>query len=195
MKKARIFFILFAMAFPAILFAEGLQDKQTKMQMELKRICSEILCRPSLDIRLRKEDGSIFESNTGVSLPIVQGGMVTIYPGEIIYLEADAGTEGLQNIRAVEKMSDPTRTMVLKFEQKSGQKFSERFMMLNFSNPFSRPLKYHASMMLLDGKVHKTSSCPVPAGLSAYEDWAQPIFQLILTDFRFVSDKDTKCEY
>jgi len=154
------------------------------------------LCRPPVDIKLQKKDGSSFESNTGVSLPIVHVDTVTIYPGETIHVEAGLGKDSLENLRAVEKVADPSKTLTLTFKQEPAGKKSKRPMMkLTVDNPFPKKIKYHTQVMLLSGNIIKTSTCPVGAGQTSYESWPDPIFQLILTDFRFAGEKEEKCEY
>lgn len=63
-------------------------------------------------------------------------------------------------------------------------------MVLKVTNHFSRPLKYHAGMQLLGHRgVTPTSSCPVRAGLLAFETWPHPIVFMLVKDPTFTDPK------
>jgi hypothetical protein len=174
---------------PALVLAKTKVRSQTP-----EPICEHTLCRPPQTIRLMKDDGSVFESSFDVENPIVHKGWVSIFPGETLFVEADRDDDRLVNLRAVKEMRDPHRTLELRFWQEKGKPD----MFLKVNNPFSRTMKYHAVMMLLDSdKLYKTSSCPVLAGKIAFERWPHAVFELLLFDFRLVGDgaSESRCEF
>lgn len=168
---------------------------KTKARSQMpESICEHTLCRPPQTIRLMRDDGSVFESSFDVENPIVHKGWVSIFPGETLFVEADRDENRLVNLRAVKQMRDPDRTLELRFWQDKGKPD----MFLKVNNPFSKAMKYHAVMMLLDSdKLYKTSSCPVLAGKIAFERWPHAIFELLLFDFRLIEDDASKsaCEF
>lgn len=160
--------------------------KDTSVE-EFKRLCATKLegCRGPHTVRLLKEDGAVHEISFEIGVPVVQGNLVTIFPGETIYLEADLEGDRVVRLRAVSEMVNPDRTMTFSFSQSEG----ETDMLFKASNPFPRPLKYRMGMERLDRDgLLSTSSCPIVAGGSAYEFWPHPIFQLVLTDFRLLDE-------
>ncbi|MDX1487146.1 MAG: hypothetical protein R3268_03020 [Acidiferrobacterales bacterium] len=157
-------------------------------------LCEHTLCRPPQTIRLMKSDGSVFESSFDVENPIVHKGWISIFPGETLFVEVDRDKNRLVNLRAVKQMRDPNRTLELRFWQEKGKPD----MFLKVNNPFPKPMKYHAVMVLLDSdKLYKTSSCPVLAGKIAFERWPHAVFELLLFDFHLVEDGASKsvCEF
>lgn len=179
----------------ASLLSPGLVLAKTKARSQSpERICEHTLCRPPQTIRLIRDDGRVFESSFAVENPIVHKGWVSIFPGETLFVEADRDENHLVNLRAVKQVRDPDRTLELKFWQDKGKPD----MFLKVNNPFSKTMKYHVVMMLLDSdKLYKTSSCPVLAGKVAFERWPHAIFELLLFDFRLVGDDESKsrCEF
>lgn len=170
-----------------------LAKSKARSQMS-ESICEHTLCRPAQTIRLVKDDGSVFESSFDVENPIVHKGWISIFPGETLFVEADRDENRLVNLRAVKQVRDPDRTLELRFWQDKGKPD----MFLKVNNPFSKAMKYHAVMMLLDSdKLYKTSSCPVLAGKIAFERWPHAVFELLLFDFRLVVDDTDKsrCEF
>lgn len=149
---------------------------------ELRKLCETILCREPGVVRLTLDSGKPFETNFDLPVPITQHGWISIFPGETIYVEAQAHGDRLTNFRAVKANDHPEKTLTFEFSQKVGP---PNMMMLVVTNPFKKSLKYHASMMLpTSDKLHKISSCPVLGdGRMAFESWPNAIFQLVLFDF------------
>jgi hypothetical protein len=161
-----------------------------------RKMCPAGDCRRDIEIELKKKDGSIYKNKFSLFPPPVQGGqMLTILPGEKLYIEADFAGEKASLIKSISKMREPSKTLTLYFEQ-TADVGDGTHMLLTINNPFKKTLKYHARMMTLDEKVTPTSSCPIKPGLTNYEHWQHPIFQLVITDFRFIKDDESlKCEY
>lgn len=162
---------------------------------DFAEVCTTTLkdCRGPGTIELLKEDGSRFSRSWTVNQPVVQGGeLVTIFAGETLHLEADVAGDAITTLRPVTEITAPDKTISLTFEQRAGK----TDMTLSISNPFSRMLKYRLGMQVLGrDALLKTSSCPIIAKGRSFEHWGHPIVQLVLTDFRLLSDGDAMvCE-
>jgi hypothetical protein len=143
-------------------------------------------CRRNLTITLRKPDGSKFEQKFDLIPPIVQGDMVTIFPGDNLFVEANFEGRKLKSLKSVSDIATPERTIEFNFSQ--SEKIGDGTgMVLKVRNPFDRPLKFHVGKMILeDDRIMKTSSCPVVAKGMSFEHWPEPIFQLVVEDFRLI---------
>ena len=87
------------------------------------------------------------------------------------------------------RVANPDRTLVFKFYQKHGA----TDMLLEVTNPFKNDLKFKLGMMLPDGdKLRGTSSCPASAGLTLYEHWPHPIFQLVIGSGRVLKEGEQR---
>ena len=163
---------------------------------ELKKFCETVLCRKPGVVRLTLDNGKAFETRFDLPRPIVQNEWISVFPGETIYVEAEASGNRLVNLRAVEAIEHPEKTLTFQFSQKPGP---PSMMMLVVTNPFKQTMKYHASMMLpTSDKLAKTSSCPVGGGgRMAFESWPSAIIQLVLFDFRLLGEgtQQTACEF
>ncbi|MCP4485845.1 MAG: hypothetical protein GY820_00740 [Gammaproteobacteria bacterium] len=105
-----------------------------------------------------------------------------------MFIEADAGVDGPINFKSVVKDTDPEKTIVMEFKQTvlGGENSA---MILNVKNPFGRAVRYRLQLQRPGSdKFYSTSSCPVGAELSAYEMWPYPIFQMIITDIKFIDE-------
>lgn len=155
-------------------------------------MCEQTACRRNVRIRLQQEDGSYFDRTFEIFPGVVQPMGITVVAGETVYLEADVAGDTLANIRAVDDIRNPNKTIVAHFEQAD-----HGGMMLSLRNPFDRPLKFRMAIMPLDREdLYKTSSCPVIAGGGSYEMWPYPIFQVLLMEPRFlVSAGQMACEF
>lgn len=142
--------------------------------------------RSPIIVSLRRQDGSAFQQILAPPSPVIQGGYVFIFPGQTLYIEADAGTAGLTNLRLVPEVTHPEKTLTLVFQQMSDK---SRAMTFSIQNPFDRILKYRAGIMPLEGnaQVYQTSTCPVIPKGGGFETWPQPLFQLVLGEFRFLA--------
>lgn len=183
----RILPLLFLAAICAAAPAAAQDSGATPTREELAELCKTVLCREPGTFRLTLDDGRQLETRFDAPRPIVIGGeRVTIYPGEMIFIEADVSGDRLVNLRAVEAIADPARTIELKMWRKEGEPYTY----LAVTNPFPRILKFHFLMMLPTGDdLHETSSCPVVGnGGSAYESWPHAILQLVLIEPRLLDE-------
>jgi len=160
-------------------------------------VCSTVLCRVPTTIRLKLEGGKQFEMTPPDPTPIVTGSLVTVYPGETVFVEASLEDGVLTQLTAVPEVTHPDRTLV--FELRQDPSLGDgTHMILRASSPFPGVLKYRLGMMLPStATLYKTSSCPLRQGLPIYEHWPHPIFQLVATGFTSVdpsSEEARTCE-
>ncbi len=147
--------------------------------------CKTHECRKDLKIHLKKPDGSYFDYQMELAQPIVQDKTVSIFPGETIYIAFDPGEKGPENLRSVKSADGSTNTLTFKFTQEP-ELFDGVGMMLFINNPTKYSIEYDFGMMLIDSEdLFETSSVPLMPGLSNFESWPHPIFQLIMTNFRW----------
>jgi hypothetical protein len=164
-----------------------------KVQEEFNEYCKTHKCRKNLKVHLKKPDGSYFHSEMELAQPIVQGNLVSIFPGETIYIEFDPGLKGPENLRSVESTSDSKHILTFKFTQED-KLANGAGMMLFVHNPSNRHIKYDLEMQLIDSDdLFKTSCCPLRPEMRNYESWPHPIFQLVMTNFRWVDKSNLDC--
>ncbi len=155
-------------------------------------LCPNNDCRGPITIKLIKEDGSIFEQKYEYLYPIIQSMGITIFPGENIKITGTFENNKLTNIRALRETDQDPPLFIFSLSQDD-----KDTMLLKVTNNSDTDIKYHLVMMpLKEGKFLKTSSCPIPAGIAAYEFWSYPIYQLMIPEIFIVEIKDqATCEY
>lgn len=106
-------------------------------------------------------------------------GAIVIYPGEHFVIAFE-----IENGKIVNAVPNPTGGQLSNAVEVSFAEV-EGGMMLTLENHLPSDVKYDASMRAPDDRLVYTSSCPVGAGLSAFESWPQPIKALELSNFRY----------
>lgn len=173
----------------AFLVAAGCAQSGTAPMSAEPGVCSRVLCRPPQTVRIVTGPGTVDETVIGLPLPYIVDGLVLLFPGEKLFIEANVEGDRLVNLTAVKAVREPARTFVLEMRQNSNGDT-----IFTATNPFPRRVKYHLRMVD-GGSLRETSSCPVREnGGFAIEHWPHPIFQLVLTEPRFV-DGAMRCEY
>jgi hypothetical protein len=115
---------------------------------------------------------------------------VSIFPGNELFVEADIEGNSLVNLRVIDTVENPEKTLSFQLSQSSSGS------MLSVKNPFNVSIKYHVNMVDLDGNHHKTSSCPLTPKGGAFEMWPHPIPQLEIFNFRVIDiSGGGRCEY
>lgn len=193
MVRKWLFLSLFVLIMSTPTFSSFAENSEKKIQ---SKVCPKGDCRGETKVFLKVKDGPAYEKVFPYLPPVVQNMMVTVYPGEKVYVEAEIKNDKLVSFTSVNKVKRPESTVSFVFYQnpKMGDGTA---MFLTVHNPFLRVLKYDLKMMTLDGNISKTSCCPVLAGKDSYEHWPHPIFQLIFENFHFVDEnsEDAKnCE-
>lgn len=156
-------------------------------------MCKANLCQKDLHIQLKLKDGSTYDKTFDLFSPVVQSIGLIFAAGQDVNIEADISGDSLINYKVVKTITAPEKTIVVAFKQEK-----DGGMTLTVSNPFKRRLKFNMAIMPMgeDG-LFKTSSCPIIAGGSIYEMWPEPIFQIVLTNPKFLDEKTDNmvCEY
>ncbi|MGH9895941.1 MAG: hypothetical protein ACREA0_28935, partial [bacterium] len=162
-----------------------------EIRSEVEALCRKMLCRTPSKTSLKLPDGESFEMNAGSPTPIVSGGVVTVLPGETVYVEATVEAGRLVGLTAVPKLTHPEKTLVFRLRQDSAIGDGTG-MILEVASPFAEVLKYRLGMMLpRKNELVKTSACPLHRAKTVFEHWPHPIYQIVATDFRLV-DPDSE---
>jgi len=157
--------------------SSGQETEECPSLENLEEACKKVKCRAPMTVRVRDKGGEVIETSAPAH-PIVQCTFFNVYAGETVYVQGDETPSGPVRLRAVD--GPGAKTMVFTLSQdKDGN------MMLVGSSPFSRPLKFQLRWMDMDGRVRKTSSCPIWPGTTNHEFWPHPIFQIIVDELRF----------
>lgn len=169
---------------PCTVFSDGLSPRE--------KLCPQGDCRGPITIRLVKEDGSIFEQSHDYLYPVIQSMGITIFPGEQIKITGSFKDNKLTDTRVLGASDHDPPLITFNFSQET-----DKSMLLTVTNHSANDIKYHLAMMpLASERLVKTSSCPVSAGLMAFESWPFPIYQLLVPEIFIVEKSDqSKCEY
>ena len=157
-------------------------DEYTNIQTEM---CEKVMCQYNVRVILKNKDGALYDK-TFESMPVVQDEGVLVIAGQTVYFEADIKNDFLTNLKLVNVVSNPQKTVTAKLEQ-----MEDGGMMLSLKNPFDKHLRIKMGIMPLDKEeLYATSSCPVIANGGSYEMWPYPIFQVWLGAPRLLSENE-----
>lgn len=106
-------------------------------------------------------------------------GAIVIYPGERFVIAFE-----IENGKIVNAAPNPVGGQLSNAVEVSFEEI-ESGTMLTLENHLPGDVKYDANMAALDDRLVYTSSCPIGAGLSAFESWPHPIKFLELSNFRY----------
>ncbi|MFZ6743954.1 hypothetical protein ACO0LC_12050 [Undibacterium sp. JH2W] len=158
-------------------------------QMDVKELCKQIFCRtPNFKLQLNNQD--VFEADFETPLPVLANKkLISVFPGETVFVEASIINGAISLKQAVSSNAHPERTLVFKFQQMDKQKD----MLLEVENPFPEDIKFKMGYMQTDSsKIYATSSCPVRGKLKLFEHWPYPIYQLLITQAKVLSQSDKR---
>jgi hypothetical protein len=110
---------------------------------------------------------------------VTDKGAIVIFPGEQLVIALEIENGKIVNAQPNPASGSLSNAVEVSFKQ------IDSGMMLTVANNLSKTVKYDATMKAPDGRMVHTSSCPVDAGLSNFENWPHPIKFLELSDFRF----------
>jgi hypothetical protein len=166
------------------------------MGSDAESVCAQVLCRPASTVKLRLDGDRVVEAPMPKG-PYFHNGVVSILPGETLYLEADDAGGQLSNTRAVAAPKNKANTIVVKLEQLHDPKL-DRHMLLTVTNPFSKPLRYQAAIQRAGTiSVAMTSACAVQPASQNYEHWPEPLVQVMMKHLHFpgpsTHDDDKGC--
>jgi len=152
-------------------------------------------CRHDLTVQYRQADGSQYQQTFPLTPPPVQNKtLVNVYAGETLRLAAKVEGDRIGELATASANDDPSHVIEISLKQQP----AKPDMMLVIKNPFDRPLRYKANIVVppQNGPA-PTSVCPVLAGKMGIEMWPYPVFQALLLDFRFLPSLDStnsRCE-
>jgi hypothetical protein len=160
-------------------------NSDAEYQKVQKEMCERVMCQYDVRVTLKKKDGSLYD-RTFDSMPVVQDEGVMVLAGHSVFFEADIKDNQLKNLKLVDTIVNPEKTVTAKFEQ-----MDDGQMMLSLHNPFNKHLRVKMGIMPLDSEdLYPTSSCPVIASGGSYEMWPYPIFQVWLGTPRLLGEKE-----
>jgi len=178
----------FVFAAAALLAASASQSQEDKNVAQnsggIAGMCARTKCQHDLHVTLKDKNGATFDRTFETFPATVQPFGFVVVAGQTVYIEADIVDGKLANLTAVDKVSDPGKTITATFEQ-----LDNRGMMLTVKNPYHQPLKFSMGIMPLEqGTLYKTSSCAIGPGIFAFETWPYPIFQVVLGRGQLLAD-------
>ncbi len=139
--------------------------------------------RKPYKLNLQVSDSSVYTINVSSSPIIIGDSIIQIYSGEKYFIEADLKEGQLKNLKIVNEIINPKKTMEIEFKQISkNHKHSQ--MILSITNPFNKDLYYHSSIYLTKhSKWINTDVLPVKSGLKSFETWPDIISSITISNF------------
>lgn len=151
-------------------------------------------CRQNVSFPLTTDDkGNAQTFSFDLFPPPLQNGQLTILPGETSFLYGEFIGGVLVNPQFSEHQPKGKPYLKFSFTQMEGKPD----MMLSVQNTYELPVKYRLVFMPPDSEnLFKTSSCPVGAGMGAFEHWPHPIFQLMVIEvWEMEGDSSMVCQW
>ena len=142
--------------------------------------------RDPFELVLAVDEEQYFAAEIPQSPYVINDSIIQIYLGEKVYIEADVKDNVLTNLKRVESIKKPKKTLTIEFIQQSEGK-NHQFMMLTITNPFSKTLSYSAHICLVKyARWVDTNVVDVMAGISSIETWPDLISSIALDEFKLV---------
>ncbi len=110
--------------------------------------------------------------------------IIQIYCGEKIFVECEIDAYTISKMKVVEKNMHPEKTIVIDFSQSAENRKDIRTN-LYVKNPFSKTLRYDASMFTPASQQWKsTSIIPIDPKLENFEMWPHSMITLVLENWK-----------
>lgn len=139
--------------------------------------------RAPFALKLFVDSTNFYEAPMPKTFFVPKEGVIQIFPGETLYIEADVADNKLINLKAVPSIVNKEKTLTITFEQLHHGKLHEQ-MMLTISNPFSKGLEYKCIMNLMKQKRWVgTDVIPVRAKIMSKEMWGDILTSVALENF------------
>lgn len=140
--------------------------------------------RPAFTLKLFVNDTTFYQAPMGATKFIPKDGIVQLFPGDSLFVEANIRNDSLVNLKVVPKVEHKEKTLALTFTQIHEGKQHQQMVLKIITNPFTKDIYYSALINLMQQKKWvKTSIVPVKPGLAAYETWPDIITTIVLSDF------------
>jgi len=138
--------------------------------------------RPPFELKVFVTDSTVYDAQMKETQYVVHPGVLEIFPGDSILVEADVLKDSLVNLHVVTQTSNPKKTLLITFNQTGSG--NNRQMMLKIVNPFDRYLNYSANILPVQTKKWTSTSInPVYPHIVSYELWHYAIAAILLHDF------------
>jgi len=152
--------------------------------------CATTVCRPAKSIILQQQGKGQFIFNSPAARYVIND-VVIVEPGDDVYVTGDDRDGSLVNLRRVDPPGAGA-TNVIHLTYKQDQLANGAFiMLLGVESSFPRILVYRAVAMGPTNPMFVTSTCPLNPGHLMIETWPQPLWQILLSNFRASTDGRT----
>lgn len=159
--------------------------------VSIDEVCVLLACRPATHVHLEGGAGQAPLDAEFQKTPYVFHGVVSVLPGESLFLEGEVRDDDIANLRYVKDVADPRHTLTVGFRQVVDQ--DRPRMLLSIANPFDRPVLYRAVVMLPGARVPvDRDTCPVQPRTQRSESWPEPVVQVFLIDLRFATESEAR---
>ncbi len=140
--------------------------------------------RESFVLNLAVNEEQYYAAEINESPYVLPENTVQVYPDEELYIEADVEDNVLVNLKNVEKIENPEKTLIIKFSQICDGK-KHQAMMLSVFNPFEQDLGYSAIIyLLMYGRWVESEVIDIKPESTGYETWRDIICTIALTDWK-----------
>ncbi len=157
-----------------------------------RMLCKGTVCRGKQLVQLRIPNGPDYVDESALRMPYVVKDEIILLPGDAVFAEADEGADGPTNLRYVDKVTHPEKTLTVAFEQRPDIAGGYG-MRLTISNPFGKALKYKAGETRPGGDAEfALGLCPVPPHGEGRKNWQYPVAQLVIANFSFVPTEEAE---
>jgi len=139
--------------------------------------------RPAFTLKLFVDDSTFYQAPMGATKYVPKDGVVQIFPGEKLFIEAEIRNDSLVNLKTVTEITHKEKTLTIAFIQEHKDKVHEQ-MVLHINNPFSKKLTYRAHIDLMKQKKWvETDVVPLFPSVLGNETWQDLITTIALSDF------------
>lgn len=145
-------------------------------------------CRHLTSYTVQDADGQDQTFEVDVHLPWIMQGNIVLTPGEAVVVrlvETSGGLAPLLVSSGREAVEAELRVGEIRF---IFNPFDSGTVMLTVHSAYPEALDYAALMVTTDNGPERTSVCTLQQGISVFESWQQPIYQLALWSFRPADD-------
>lgn len=141
--------------------------------------------RGSYKLKIAVDKKNIYTENIKETPFVLPDKTIQLYPFEKIYVEVIENHGIIGDIRAIKKIQDSSKTLIIELKQISKNNVHQETMLV-IKNPFNYDLYYNANIFLLNQrKWVNTSVLPIEAKISGIETWPDVIISIYLYNFKF----------
>ena len=175
---------LSALALLALPLPAFAQDSAATQSSAEDPCAEEGACRHLTSYTIEDPDGESHTFEVDVMLPWVMQGNVVLTPGEAVVVRLVETSSGLAPLLVHSGWEAIEATLRVGEVRFIFGPFDRGTVMLTVHNAYPESLDYAALMVTTGGGPERTSVCTLTPGVTAFESWQQPIYQLALWSFR-----------